>query len=147
MGTQWCKRWDAGPKKFWLPKIRKNPGKFWHRCFDTFVLIVSWIRLTVELRLILLSTFFLKNNCRDFLEVTQQKKLLLVCNFQKKVNIFARDNCHTHTRYLFVMACVVTVQSQLCGTLTFSSMISLYLVREHKISLVKVLLRNPTCSA
>jgi len=29
--------------------------------------------------------------------------------------------------YLFVMTCIVTVQSQLCGTLTFSSMVSLYL--------------------
>jgi len=35
-----------------------------------------------------------------------------------------------HFRYLFVMTCIVTAQSQLRGALTFSSMISLYLAGE-----------------
>jgi len=37
------------------------------------------------------------------------------------------------------MTCLVTVQSQLCGALTFSSMISLYLASEQKISNFKIL--------
>jgi len=37
------------------------------------------------------------------------------------------------------MTCIVTVQSQLCGALTFSSMISLYLAGEQKVSLFKIL--------
>jgi len=40
------------------------------------------------------------------------------------------SNSSIHSRFLFVMTCVVTVQSQLCGVLTFSSMISLYLAGE-----------------
>jgi len=31
---------------------------------------------------------------------------------------------------LFVITCIVAVQSQLCGALTFSSMISIYLAGE-----------------
>jgi len=30
------------------------------------------------------------------------------------------SNNSIHARYLFVMSCIVTVQSQLCGALTFS---------------------------
>jgi len=40
------------------------------------------------------------------------------------------SNSSIPSRYLFVMTCIVTVQSQLCGALTFSSMISLYLAVE-----------------
>jgi len=40
------------------------------------------------------------------------------------------SNNGIHSRYLFVMICIVTVQSQLCGALTFSSMISLCLAGE-----------------
>jgi len=39
------------------------------------------------------------------------------------------NNC-IHSRCLFVMTCIVMVQSQLCRALTFSSMISLYLAGE-----------------
>jgi len=43
------------------------------------------------------------------------------------------SNNSVHYRYLFVMTCIVTVQSQICGgTLTFSSMISLYLAVSKK---------------
>jgi len=43
------------------------------------------------------------------------------------------------------MACrpTVTVQSQICGTLTVSSMISLYLAGESKKSFISN--QNPTC--
>jgi len=37
------------------------------------------------------------------------------------------------------MTYIVTVQSQLCGALTFSSTVSLCLAGEYKISLVKIL--------
>jgi len=37
------------------------------------------------------------------------------------------------------MTCIVTVQTQLCGALTFSSMISLYLPAGKKINLFKIL--------
>jgi len=37
------------------------------------------------------------------------------------------------------MTCVVTVQSQLCGALTFSSMISLCLVSEYKLNIFEIL--------
>jgi len=37
------------------------------------------------------------------------------------------------------MTCIVTVQSQLCGVLTFSSMISLYLAGEQKINIFNIL--------
>jgi len=37
------------------------------------------------------------------------------------------------------MTCIVTVQSQLCGTLTFSSMNSLYFAGEQKINIFKIL--------
>jgi len=30
------------------------------------------------------------------------------------------NNNSIHSRYLFVMSCIVTVQSQLCGAITFS---------------------------
>ena len=62
--SQWCgKRECSTPKvlicrkpgkNLW--KSWKNPGKLRHRCFETFVLIVGWMRLTVEIRLNL--TFF-----------------------------------------------------------------------------------------
>ena len=35
------------------------------------------------------------------------------------------SNKSIHSRYLFVMTCIVTGQSQLCGALTFSSIIYL----------------------
>jgi len=37
------------------------------------------------------------------------------------------------------MTCIVTVQSQLYGVLTFSSMISLYLAGEQKINIFNIL--------
>jgi len=37
------------------------------------------------------------------------------------------------------MTSIVTVQSQFCGALTFSSMISLYLAGEYKINIFKIL--------
>jgi len=37
------------------------------------------------------------------------------------------------------MSCIVTVQSQLCGALTVSSMVSLCLAGEYDINLVKIL--------
>jgi len=37
------------------------------------------------------------------------------------------------------MTSIVTVQSQICGALTFSSMITLYLAGEYKINIFKIL--------
>ena len=55
-------------RKSWqnLWKSGKNPGKFGHRLFDTFVLIVWWMRLTVEIRLNLTFSSLQKKNTWSF---------------------------------------------------------------------------------
>jgi len=40
------------------------------------------------------------------------------------------SNNDINSRFLFVMTCIVTVQSQLCEALTFSSMVSLCITGE-----------------
>ena len=72
---------SAPPKVLICRKSGKHSWKFGHRCFDTFVLIVWWMRLTVEIRLNW--TFLQKKN---ILEVT------IVCVFcltsQKRFSSF-----------------------------------------------------------
>ena len=59
-----------------LWKYRKNPAKFGHGCFDTFVLTVWWMSLTVEIRLIL--TFFFSIIHMKTFYVWLPKKVLII---------------------------------------------------------------------
>jgi len=63
-----------------------------------------------------------------------QAKNLAKKRFNFKVFFIAPSslfsNNSIHSRYLFMNSCIVTIQSQLCGALTFSKMVFLCLAGE-----------------